>query len=112
MCTYNQDTGLLPLLDLKSSPKRLIRRHKSQPIAGCINKVKVLGFESTAELAQQLILGVASLFSWCANPRDFIAWFKELAVWASFFDDACTVETDDVEVPWNVLIVVYRSFVR
>jgi hypothetical protein len=60
----------------------------------------------TAELAQELILCITSLLSRGAYPRDFVAFFEELAIWSSFLNYSCAIKADDVEIFRDMIVVI------
>jgi hypothetical protein len=87
--------------------KRLVSRSESQAIARRLNKVKRLGFESTAEFVDELILCIAALARRRSDVRDFVAWLEELAVRTNLYDSTGSVEANDVEIFGNVFVVIW-----
>lgn len=61
---------------------------------------------SDVELGDPLVFGSRSLSDRVGDVEDLVAGLEEGAVWADFFDDAGTVEADDMKGMLGVLVVV------
>jgi hypothetical protein len=107
LTTYNQYSDVLARLDLQSIMKRLVGCSEGQPKARRLHEIERLRLVSAAELANELILCVASLASRGTNVGDVVAWLVEFAVRTNLQNSAGAIEANDVEVFGSMFVVIW-----
>jgi hypothetical protein len=94
-------------LNLKAIVKRLIRRPKRQPITRRLHEIQRLGLQRALELADELILCIATVAGRGADVGNIVAWFGPSAFWTDFQDGSGAVVAKDMEAFGRGVVVVF-----